>query len=175
MHVYLRIASATLLVACGSTEPNTRVFCTTPCGLSIAAANGSPQWQCEDYAALEQELIAQTKLPVCRANKGSVAWEMPGFSTVVGGIKASGWTECNLDRIMFHTGDGFVFSDRDARYMRRGPEDSAFTHELVHLAQGCVSPLPVDEGSNEGHSNWRRDGLFKLIEDVNSAIRSRRK
>lgn len=36
-------------------------------------------------------------------------------------------------------------------------------HELVHVTQGCVSPLPVDEGLDLMHSNWNRDGWFARI------------
>jgi hypothetical protein len=153
------------LACCAASEPAT--FCTTPCGLSVAAENRKPQFACDDYVRVESALVAEVpSLPVCRALRGSVAWELPGFTSVLGSRKVSGWTECNLSRFMFHTGDGFIYEDRDPAFLRRG-WNTAFAHEALHLAQGCRAPLPVDEGWDEGHANWVRDGLFDAVERAN--------
>jgi hypothetical protein len=41
---------------------------------------------------------------------------------------------------------------------------SSFAHEMVHILQGCNSPLPIDKHSDKDHSNWYRDGFYEAIE-----------
>ena len=161
----MKWAPSLLAAACVASAPAN--FCTTPCGLSVAAENREPQFACDDYVRTERALVAAVpSLPVCRARRGSIAWELPGFTSTLGGRKVSGWTECDMNRFMFHTGDGYIFEDRDPAFLRRG-WDTAFAHEAVHLAQGCRAPLPVDEGWDEGHANWVRDGLFDAVDRAN--------
>lgn len=153
-----------LLAGCGTATQNP-YFCQTPCGLHIAAANHQPQFSCEDYAKLERAMVETIPLPICRAVKNQMAWEMPGFSSKVGGVNAAGWTECHYNRFSFHTGNGYLFKDDYSR--TRAVWQTAFAHEAVHMAQNCEAPLPVDEGWDEGHANWVRDGLFNAVEWAN--------
>ena len=153
-----------LMAGCGAAVQSP-AFCQTPCGLSIAAANRQPQFSCEDYTKLEAAIVKEIPLPVCRSLKGVMAWEMPGFSSNIGGVNASGWTECSLARFSFHTGNGYLFKDDFSR--PRAVWQTAFAHEAVHVAQGCEAPLPVDEGWTEAHANWVRDGLFNAVEWAN--------
>lgn len=160
----MRLALLLFASGCGVVSQNP-VFCQTPCGLSIAAANRKPQFSCEDYAKLEAAAVASIPLPICAAFRGAMAWEMPEFSTVVGGVNAAGWTECDHSRFLFHTGNGYLFKDDFSH--PRAVWQTAFAHEAVHLAQGCDAPLPVDEGWTEAHANWVRDGLFNAVEWAN--------
>lgn len=160
----MRLAALLLLAGCGAATQNP-FFCATPCGLHIAAANHQPQFSCEDYTKLEAAIVKEIPLPVCRSFKGVMAWEMPGFSSNIGGVNASGWTECSLARFSFHTGNGYLFKDDFSR--PRAVWQTAFAHEAVHVAQGCEAPLPVDEGWTEAHANWVRDGLFNAVEWAN--------
>ena len=168
----IRILTAIILLsACGSSESKT--FCATPCGAFIAAANGTPQYPCSDYRKIESFLILELsdKIPnACSRLSGLTAWELPGFSTRLGGTLggkeswASGWAECANRKVMFHTGNGYMFVDDYER--KRNTWNTAFTHELVHAAQNCESPMPVDPGRDPSHSNWSRDGLEKSIFNV---------
>lgn len=161
----MRLAALLLLAGCGVATQNP-YFCMTKCGLGVAATNRIPQFPCEDYRRIEDALAAALpNLPVCRSLYGSSAWEMPGFSSVVGGANAAGWTRCEESRFFFHTGNGYLFKDDYSR--TRAAWQTAFAHEAVHLAQGCDAPLPVDPGWNEAHANWVRDGLFNAVEWAN--------
>jgi hypothetical protein len=161
----MMVAVGVMAAGCGQSQDP--VFCTTPCGLSIAAENRKPQFACDDYTKVEAALVdTLPQMPVCRQMRGNIAWELPGFTSILGGRKVAGWTECNMNRLMFHTGDGFVFEDRDPTFLRRA-WNTAFAHEAVHLTQGCDAPLPVDEGWDVGHANWVRAGLFDAVEAAN--------
>lgn len=65
--------------------------------------------------------------------------------------QVSGLTYCFQSRVYIGTG---VFGI------------NAYTHEIAHIAQGCNSPLPVDEHSDADHSNWIRDGIYDTIADA---------
>lgn len=160
----MRLALLIVLAGCG-TAVQSPYFCQTPCGLHIAAANHQPQFSCEDYAKLERAMVETIPLPICRAVKNQLAWEMPGFSSKIGTANAAGWTECHYNRFSFHTGNGYLFKDDYSR--TRAVWQTAFAHEAVHMAQNCEAPLPVDEGWDEGHANWVRDGLFNAVEWAN--------
>lgn len=41
---------------------------------------------------------------------------------------------------------------------------TTLTHEMAHAVQDCRSPLPVDEGVDSWHSDWKRDHIFDAIE-----------
>lgn len=112
-----------------------------------------------------------SKIPnACREFAGVTAWELPDFSTKLGvrpdgrEIWAAGWTECEMRRVSFHTGNGFMFKDDTER--QRKAWHTAFTHEFIHVAQKCFSPNPIDPGQDDSHSNWTRDGLERIVYDV---------
>jgi hypothetical protein len=159
-------ATVILVMLTGCAVTDSPVFCTTPCGLGVAATNRTPQFACEDYMLLEALLVSASPLPTCQTLAGAVAWELPGFATQLGDIKAAGWTECYNRRFLFHTGDGLLYPD-DSTQQRRAWQ-TAFTHEAVHLSQGCQTPPPTDPGTDLAHSNWNRAGLYGLINKVNA-------
>lgn len=47
---------------------------------------------------------------------------------------------------------------------------SSITHEMFHVIQDCWSPLPVDKGADESHSNWIRDGIFDKIKAIQNEV-----
>ncbi len=55
------------------------------------------------------------------------------------------------------------------RYIEIGtPEDlkwtsTALTHELVHVMQDCKPVRPAEDGLDNDHANWERDGIFDAI------------
>lgn len=106
------------------------------------------------------------KIPnACHEFAGMTAWELPGFSTELSkGFWAAGWTECDMNRISFHTGDGFMF--KDDQTTKRMAWHTAYVHEFIHAAQRCTSPMPIDADQNESHSNWSRDGLARIVYDI---------
>ena len=152
---------ATILVGCG-TSNTLPVFCTTPCGLSIAAANRVPQFPCEAYVAMEAAMLQDSAvLPhSCDTWRGAVAWEMPGQNSVLSGVRVAGWTECFNRRFMFHTGDGVLQIGESS--ISRAAWDTAYVHEATHLAQRCASSPPIDEGADESLSDWHRLDLYNM-------------
>lgn len=170
-----RVALMSLVVGCANTRPmEPRVFCVTECDMFIAAQNNAPIFKCEDYREAEALLRTRLNLPLCQKQPGVTVWEMPGFETPIGGIRAAGWSDCWVGQAFIHTGDGFVFTDRDPRFLRQGPEDTAFVHELVHIAQGCVAPVERSDPKNPGHENWDAEGYYTLIDHINGELRGRR-
>lgn len=158
----MRLALLCALVSgCGTAVQNP-TFCRTECDLFVAATNRVPQFPCEDYQRITSLALADPHMPTlaCLRLRGVIAWEVPGLSSVVGGVKAAGWAECWNNRFMFHTGDGRIFPDDVTRYRRAW--DTAFIHEMIHIAQGCESPAPTDEGADPAHSNWVRDKLYDM-------------
>lgn len=151
------------LFACGTPAPK-QVFCSTPCGLHIAA-NQQPKFACEDYIAVENAMLRDDAiLPhSCETWKGAIAWEMSGESSVLNGRKVAGWAECDNRRFMFHVGGE----------LRTGVTMTAFVHEALHLAQHCESPPPIDEGQDWQHSNWTRDGLSDMSQRVRRELERR--
>jgi hypothetical protein len=43
---------------------------------------------------------------------------------------------------------------------------SVYPHEVMHAIQGCFTPEPIDEGLDEMHSNWNRDGFYADIDAI---------
>lgn len=68
--------------------------------------------------------------------------------TLDDGRKVSGWTSCPTRTIVIGTPPSGVW------------EYSSLVHELFHAIEGCPRTVPVDEGCDEHHGNWVRDGLY---------------
>lgn len=160
-----------VLMSCGAAKK-----CVTPCGMTIISETGNLVYTCEEYAVAEAAAANRlSPLPVCKYNSGSTAREMAGDYTYIPGVSASGapikdkipasgWTECWMLRISFHT--------RDGAYLL---EESAFIHELAHLAQDCNAPLPIDEGQDFHHANWERDWIYRNIRKAEQDVKNWRK
>lgn len=161
-----------LLAGCGTANQNP-IFCTTPCGLAVAAANRRAQFACEDYIAAENAMLRdEAILPhSCEIWKGAIAWELEGHASTLNGRRVAGWTECWNRRFFFHTGDG-VFHPQTPE-IPRALWQTAFVHEMNHLAQNCESPPPTDEGMDYQHSNWIRDGLMGMSDRVKKEMERR--
>lgn len=154
----------TLAVSCG-TEPIDR--CVTHCGVHVSA-HGSLAYPCAEYRAAELALLQEipSLSRACLNWSGVVAWEEPGESSVVGGVllpdggvgnaKVGGYSECWNGRLFFHSGDGVFKSSTNQRHAWH----TAFPHELIHVAQWCDAPRPVDEGADPSHANWIRADLM---------------
>ena len=138
----MRLALFALLAACAPPQ------FTTTCGVAVVGETVSA----EDYQRSEDELSA--RLPgTCAAWNGTTAVALTGRESVHNGRRVEGWTDCPTKTLYFHAGY--------PRFWR-----TAFTHELVHVAQNCETPLPVDEHRDVDHSDWTRHGYAKTLLDV---------
>lgn len=148
-----------VLAGCG---PQARVMCQTMCGLSIATQQ-TQRFSCEEYRLVEEAALADAHMPpsACQTFRGATAWELPGDMSTLGGIKVAGWTECHLRRLFFHTG---LLEDNRRLW------NTAFVHELIHLAQHCAAPLPIDPGADEQHANWMREKLYDMGSRVGARL-----
>lgn len=150
------------LVGCGSSGVSP---CVTDCGLNVTSKSGALYFACSDYQALERNAVQELPVPLCTALRGVTAWEMPGFTTDLGPVKAAGWAECDYQRFFFHTGDGYVLPG-DPLPLRL-VQQTAFVHEAAHIAQNCDAPRPVDPGLDISHANWGRAGIYDAIDRAN--------
>ncbi len=66
------------------------------------------------------------------------------------GRRVMGWTTCATRTIVIGTPTTFW-------------SEASLTHELFHVMQGCHGTTPIDEGCDEGHANWTRDGIYSAI------------
>lgn len=174
-----RIVLMSLAVGCGPTttyrEPT--FSCRTPCGASIIAQNGYPVFSCDEYALVESLLVGEIadQFPdACRSFQGVTIWEMPGWSTTTISGEYSGWTECWFARAFFHVNEGFVDKEKTNPNLPLG--HTAYAHELIHLAQQCNAPLPIDPAPTPelppmdvAHANWYRAGLAQAVWNVANA------
>lgn len=153
---------ALLTLAC---SPQARVVCVTSCGVAVASAD-DVRWPCEEFDSIEQAALDDGALPrgACETWRGITAWPLPGDTTQWhlpdgGTFDVAGWAECFERRVIFHEGDEW-----------RRLWNTAYVHELTHIAQGCSAPLPVDDGADVLHANWFRAGLFDLTSRVGARL-----
>ena len=142
-------------------------MCQTPCGVTVISKDVLLH-SCENYAQVESTLsgLIWMELPMaCVAWRGLSAYELPGNETLMKENAGrpnerirrwAGWAECDLRRIQFHAGEESW----------RKAQDTSFAHELIHIAQFCTTPLPVDKGRDQDHSNWDRDGFYDAIHSI---------
>jgi len=136
------LALALLVSACAPPQ-----YVTT-CGVALVGESVDAA----DYQRSEDELSA--RLPgACASWSGTTAVAMPGRESLHNGRHVEGWTDCPTATVYFHAGY--------SRFWR-----TAFTHELVHIAQRCDSPLPIDEHRDVDHSDWTRHGYARALLDV---------
>lgn len=149
-----------LLVGCGPAP-----YCITSLGVEVtgmymtAKPIEAPGYTCQDFDTVEAEITAL--LPDNPAM--NIDWSrVKGYRLSVHperkwievfGRSVAGFTNCPLMYLEIGTSDPHV-----AR--------SAYTHELLHAAQGCYTPLPTDDGLDRDHSNWNRDGLYNATNVV---------
>jgi hypothetical protein len=139
-----------LLASCAFLACSSPPRCVTPCGVVIVGE----AVDCVDYARVETELLE--RLPVagaCETWRNTTAEAMPGRESVHLGRRVEGWSDCVWGALYFHADY--------PRFWR-----TAFAHELVHIAQRCETPQPVDEHRDADHSNWSRDGIAKALLDT---------
>lgn len=73
------------------------------------------------------------------------------------------WREWNDPEGFYRSGSAFCNNvlpriEVDQRY------PAVILHEVHHIAQGCWSPFPIDQGEDETHADWTRTGARKAIE-----------
>lgn len=146
--------------ACGP-EP----ICVTGLGVEILGMVGTHApieaagYSCEDFNTVEAEIGSLvpdsevTNIDWTRVRGYQVTVHAGGKFTDFWGRKVAGWSFCPSKQIQIGIYDPHV-----AR--------SAYTHELLHAAQGCYSPPPIDEGLDGDHANWHRDNLYNATNKV---------
>lgn len=159
----MRYALLIFAFSCGDRPSVTEVGCTTRFGMRIAGPGGAIAYSCEEYGAVEELLASKTSLPVWNAVNGAMTIELPGDDSLGSdGRRLSGWAQCDYRLINVHNKDGTAHVWQ-----------TAYAHEVMHLAQGCWSPPPVDPGKDEAHANWVRDGIDLAIETTNLELTGR--
>lgn len=157
MRYSLHVIALTLcLSACG---PEVPALCETDHGLRFYGFDdGSelpPMWTCEEIRAVENYVVE--RLPQLSALEiGKFKMYMTNADKDPWGRSVAGYAHCQSATIMVW------FSKR--------PAVSSFPHELVHAMQGCQTPLPIDEGFDEDHSNWKRSGIEAVLAGVATAF-----
>lgn len=153
-----RISVAALMLSgCAGNAPE----CVTSLGVQILGTIGekpSP-YSCDDFEAVQADIMAE--LPESAIN--GIIWE-----------RVRGY------RIMFHPEEkwevmGQMVAGRTwcppVYYIELGTSPhhlawTAFTHELVHAAQGCYAAPPTDPGMDVDHANWQRAGIYQATNNV---------
>lgn len=145
------LAIIAILASC-SPRPN----CVTRCGVVIVGESV----ECDDYQRIEVELLwrIQGALPnACEAWSGLTAEALPGVESLHLGRRVEGWSDCGWGQMHFHA--GFPRAWR-----------TAYAHELVHVAQRCEAPMPIDEHRDVDHSDWTRSGLGPAVREVRNLL-----
>lgn len=70
-------------------------------------------------------------------------------------IRILGITECRLGRITIGN---------------QKPSENALAHELFHALQNCDSEGPIVQGESEGHSGWKKAGIYDAIKAVGRSM-----
>lgn len=162
-HVTLGVLAlfvALVFTGCGPPLP---VQCRTTCGTLIV---GEPV-ACADYQRTEDELLARIvgNLPnACKEWNGLTAVSLPGRNSLMRNtdpddpnygkeVSVEGWSDCAYRTLYFHSGF--------PKFWR-----TAYPHELIHAAQRCDAPKPVDEKRTPAHADWTRHGYAQALSDV---------
>ena len=155
---------AALLFSCG---PTPQAHCVTTQGVRFMGMYPSNEWVDPEKWSCEIFEYSQNRLVYALLNdggtyrnldtdrlKGVEVWLHEGeWWTDEYKRDISGVTYCETKFVLIGNANN--------------PRISAFPHELVHVMQGCNSPLPIDEGSDIDHSDWKRDGLYSAIDFAN--------
>lgn len=155
----LLIAAVTLFFACSPCKPTQNgivfigLYPSYPEGKYPAGGKYPAAWTCEIIQSIETTMVAE--LPQYNP-KRLEGWELGlaerNIPTDPWGRKVAGYTLCPTKTM--------VVWDTDY------PKLSSFAHELGHALQYCESKKPVDEGLDEDHSDWHREGIFQAIDKV---------
>jgi hypothetical protein len=146
---------ALLLIGCAPFAP--AVF-ETRCGLVYRGdvesnpANLDPTFDFEEVQTSEDLAIAYG-LVKCEQIGGYSLYSRPDHWVPLGwtdGRKVAGTSYCNK-----------LFQPRIEVSMKH---HHVLLHELHHAAQGCDAPNPIDEGTDDAHSNWNRTGAYERIQ-----------
>jgi hypothetical protein len=143
----MRLSLLVLLAACGSTKEF------TPCGLGIRGEFGTgapvPSFSLEKVSYLER-LAIEYNLVECKQLRGyhlDVRTE-GNWDLYHDGHYRAGSTYCNI---------------LDPRIEASVLSPWVIIHEMHHVAQGCESPPPTDDGTDFMHSDWFRTGAYDRI------------
>lgn len=138
----------------------------TRCGMYyVGAEDGQPLnegWDFESIQTVEDRVIDSFSRIVRQPgfDSSSVCSSLDGVVlqikrtarwTISDGRLASGEFDCNKLMLVGQHADG--------------PRMSSIAHEIAHVVQKCVSPLPIDLNRDAEHSNWTRDGIVEAISD----------
>ena len=74
----------------------------------------------------------------------------------------------DVDVVITGSLDDFFTLPGDFRIIHDYPRfwRTAFGHELIHVAQRCDAPAPIDEHRDIDHANWTRSGLARAMLDA---------
>lgn len=53
-----------------------------------------------------------------------------------------------------------------SKQMHIGTDKYVFAHEIAHALQNCNALLPSEDGADDDHANWFRDGIIEIIGKV---------
>ena len=160
------ILLAALILSCG---PRSGHF-QTKCGMIYKGYFNSEEvgefWNEQRLQQTEDEwLLAMTKTTdprlnsmdkACAALKDLYVWVQPHQACWdYHGEKICGQTSCENNQVLI--GDLYFYA-------------SALPHEMVHIAQNCHTPAPADTLRDAYHGNWDRDGIYKAIDTIGTAL-----
>lgn len=138
-----------LLCACG---PLSEIKGVTPCGLEYRGEyplGGDVVGYDLPLLTRLESLSVQFDLVSCKKLKGVGVW-----------VRTAGkdgfWDEYGDGKL--RAGQAFCNS-LQPRIEIAASTPTVVLHELHHIEQGCLAPLPVDPGLDEAHADWIRSGV----------------
>lgn len=146
-----------LLLIAASCSPVPRIVCETRCGTQWVelqpdyySPDDSTEWTCDGLQEAEDKFLplVQDLYPrACEALQVQLTFH-PDSSWDFYGSQVAGLTFCPMGVV--------ELSSLNLRV-------SAYAHEMLHVMQGCVPQLPVDEGQDLAHGDWVRNGFNGII------------
>ena len=136
----------------------------TTCGLGVVGNSDgefpTDRWSCDAVQRSEDAFVkhAAPLFPnACRDLKGVRLYFMNTPNWQYFDKTIAGQTSCALGMVTLSS---------------HHPYESAFCHEMFHVAQHCTPPAPTDEGLDWQHSDWRRSGVIEAIARCQSEIKN---
>lgn len=151
------LTTAALVLASSCVTPLT-IECSSRCGTQVITLPGmehmpDPQgslWTCETLQMAEDKLLPLVveKYPkACEQMRIQVAFH-PGPYWEWNSKRIGGLAHCQL---------GVIEIASNVIY------ESSYAHEVLHILQACNAKQPNDDGMDNDHADWKRNGFLDII------------
>jgi len=157
----LAFVASLLITGCGPIDIDHQ--CRTTRGatfMGVYPEGERPVWDawrvCQSFQLIEDLTVAKVEhLPEMdpdRLNGVKIYVRRTAWWVDLWGRKIAGMTTCPVNLVEV----GYAYE----------VYDSALSHEIIHIMQGCYPPQPPTMGTDADHSNWVRDGIYNAIGEI---------